>query len=164
MASAWKSWRFQETGRKSDSSNPGTLIIDEQWRLNLVSTNKAKTILYYGCVCRKTSEFVCPFKAWVGKEDVEGVNKYILIRIIGSHNHPANIARVTADTLKLKMITLCNIKPEATAANIRNEVMEDALKDYKNDEELWREINLELGGDMNLDRMIQRAKQKKVGK
>ena len=62
------------------------------------------------------------------------------------------------------MITLCNIKPEATAANIRNEVMEDALKDYKNDEELWRDINLELGGDKNLDRMIQRAKQKKVGK
>ena len=42
--------------------------------------------------------------------------------------------------------------------------MMEALKKYSEDEMLWREINMELGADENIDKMIKRMQQKKVGK
>ena len=62
------------------------------------------------------------------------------------------------------MACLANKSPDLTAPKIRESVMMEALKKYSEDEMLWREINMELGADENIDKMIKRMQQKKVGK
>ena len=40
--------------------------------------------------------------------------------------------------------------------------MEDTLKEYKGDQDLLREINMELGDDKTIDKLIQRSRQKQL--
>ena len=42
--------------------------------------------------------------------------------------------------------------------------MEDTLKEYKGDQDLLREINMELGDDKTIDKLIQRSRPKQLGK
>ena len=162
---SWKSWRFSQSNRKCTEENPGILIIDDFWTLTLVNISKNKTSLWFGCTCRKVNGIFCPFKAWVSKEELEdGVFKFILHRTVGTHNHPSNVAKIIANTMKVKMVALSRTKPDLSAPKIREEVMEDTLKEYKGDQDLLREINMELGDDKTIDKLIQRSRQKQLGK
>ena len=62
------------------------------------------------------------------------------------------------------MVALSRTKPDLSAPKIREEVMEDTLKEYKGDQDLLREINMELGDDKTIDKLIQRSRQKQLGK
>ena len=92
------------------------------------------------------------------------VFKFILHRTVGTHNHPSNVAKIIANTMKVKMVALSRTKPDLSAPKIREEVMEDTLKEYKGDQDLLREINMELGDDKTIDKLIQRSRQKQLGK
>ena len=54
--------------------------------------------------------------------------------------------------------------PDLLATRRREEVMEDTLKEYKGDQDLFREIKMELGDDKTIDKLIQRSRQKQLGK
>ena len=57
---------------------------------------------WFGCICQKVNGIFCPFKAWVSKEELEdGVFKFILHRTVGTHNHPSNVAKIIANTMKV---------------------------------------------------------------
>ena len=62
------------------------------------------------------------------------------------------------------MVALFRTKSDLSAPKIREEVMEDTLKEYKGDQDLLREINMELGDDKTIDKLIQRSRQKQLGK
>ena len=131
----------------------------------MITISKSKTSLWFGCTCRKINRIFCAFKAWVSKEEIEdGVFKFILNRTVGTHNHPSNVAKIIADTMKVKMVALYKTKPDVSAPKIREEVMEDTLKEYKGDQDLLREINMELGNDKTIDKLITRSRQKHLGK
>ena len=142
------------------------LLVDEQFSFGLVRVNKKNkkgTSIYYRCICTKSTkcEAVAIVKA---REVVEEDQKFQLIKLSGIHNHPAQVAKIISDTLKVEMACLANKSPHLTAPKIRESVMMEALKKYSEDEMLWREINMELGADENIDKMIKRMQQKKVGK
>ena len=141
------------------------LLVDEQFSFGLVRVNKNKkgTSIYYRCICTKSTkcETVAIVKA---REVVEEDQKFQLIKLSGIHNHPAQVAKIISDTLKVEMACLANKSPDLTAPKIRESVMMEALKKYSEDEMLWTEINMELGADENIDKMIKRMQQKKVGK
>ena len=142
------------------------LLVDEPFSFGLVRVNKKNkkgTSIYYRCICPKSTkcEAVAIVKA---QEVVEEDQKFQLIKLSGIHNHPAQVAKIISDTLKVEMACLANKSPDLTAPKIRESVMMEALKKYKEDEMLWTEINMELGADENIDKMIKRMQQKKVGK
>ena len=142
------------------------LLVDEPFSFGLVRVNKKNkkgTSIYYRCICPKSTkcEAVAIVKA---QEVVEEDQKFQLIKLSGIHNHPAQVAKIISDTLKVEMACLANKSPDLTAPKIRESVMMEALKKYSEDEMLWREINMELGADENIDKMIKRMQQKKVGK
>ena len=142
------------------------LLVDEQFSFGLVRVNKKNkkgTSIYYRCICTKSTkcEAVAIVKA---REVVEEDQKFQSIKLSGIHNHPAQVAKIISDTLKVEMACLANKSPDLTAPKIRESVMMEALKKYSEDEMLWTEINMELGADENIDKMIKRMQQKKVGK
>ena len=145
------------------------LLVDEQFSFGLVrvSKNKKGTSICYRCICTKSTkcEAVAIVKAReVVEEEVEEDQKFQLIKLSGIHNHPAQVAKIISDTLKVEMACLANKSPDLTAPKIWESVMMEALKKYSEDEMLWTEINMELGADENIDKMIKRMQQKKVGK
>ena len=58
------------------------------------------------------------------------------------------------------MVALSRTNADLSAPKISEEVMEDTLKEYKGNQDLLREINMELGDDKTIDQLTQRSRQK----
>ena len=80
------------------------LLVDEQFSFGLgrVSKNTKGTSIYYRCICPKSTkcEAVAIVKA---QEVVEEDQKFQLIKLSGIHNHPAQVAKIISDTLKVEI-------------------------------------------------------------
>ena len=153
------------------AENPGILIINEEHKLVLHDSNKSKTRLWYRCLCSKSKGIECPVKATVsvsivGEEEAdddkeEGEVRLRLVKLTNKHNHPGFVARIISDTLRVKMAALADQNPDMTAPKIRETIILESMAEYDGD--LWEEINMELGDDVCLDKMIKRVQQRKVG-
>ena len=153
------------------AENLGILIIDEEHKLVKHSTNKAKSSVWYRCLCYKSKGIDCPATATVAasivgegeadEEKEEGEYVMKLVKVTGKHNHPGMVARIISDTLRVRMAGIAGQSPDMSAPKIREQVLMEAMEEY--DGNLWEEINLELGSDASLDKMIKRCQQKKVG-
>ena len=153
------------------AANPGILVVDEEHKFVFHRANKAKTTSVYRCMCYKAQGVECPVVATlkqtvVGEDDVddnheEGELMMKLAKVKGVHNHPSFVARIIADTLKVKMATMAGQNLDLSAPKIREKILMEAMAEYEGN--LWGEINLELGKDEALEKMIKRCQRQKIG-
>ena len=109
----------------------------------------------------------CPAKAYIYKiVDPENTGCFIydLVKLVGEHSHPANQAAVLAEGLIVKMVAMMHKHPDSSAPKIRETVLLEAKKEFKNSPELWDEINAAIGSDINIDKRITYARGRLLGK
>ena len=167
------SYRFVSQ-RKSGDENPGELIVNEQHRFTKMGHSKDRNTLWYGCSCREVNGIFCPAKIWLGRGNAEEeeneengelmATNWLVVKLIGAHTHPAQQANIIVQSATLEMIKRAVQEPDKGATKIRNDVLNDLRKEYKDSPEFLGEIIQEFGNLESLDKKIWRARAKTEGK
>ena len=89
---------------------------------------------------------------------------WLVVKLIGAHTHPAQQANIIVQSATLEMIKRAVQEPDKGATKIRNDVLNDLRKEYKDSPEFLGEIIQEFGNLESLDKKIWRARAKTEGK
>ena len=148
------SYRFVSQ-RKSGGENPGELIVNEQHRFTKMEHSKDRNTLWYGCNCREVNGI------WLDRGNAEEeengehlATNWLVVKLIGAHTHPAQQANIIVQSATLEMIKRAVQEPHKGATKIRNDVLNDLRKDYKDSPEFFGEIIQEFGNLESLDKKI----------
>ena len=113
-------------------------------------------------------------KIWLGRGNVEEeeneengelmATNWLVVKLFGAHTHPAQQANIIVQSATLEMIKRAVQEPDKGATKIRNDVLNDLRKEYKDSPEFLGEIIQEFGNLESLDKKIWRARAKTEGK
>ena len=83
-------------------TGPGILIIDARWEFVVNRANKEKTTFWLYCKHRKTKGIMCTSKATVGKIELDGDIRYVLIDYTDEHKHPFTMGHAISEDMKFE--------------------------------------------------------------
>ena len=75
-------------------TGPGIPIFDARWEFVVNRANKEKTTFWLYCKHRKTKGIMCTSKATVGKIELDGDIRYVLIDYTDEHKYPGTMGHV----------------------------------------------------------------------
>ena len=110
-------------------------------RFTKMGHSKDRNTLWYGCSCREVNGIFCPAKIWLGRGNAEEeeneengelmATNWLVVKLIGAHTHPAQQANIIVQSATLEMIKRAVQEPDKGATKIRNDVLNDLRKEYK---------------------------------
>jgi len=151
--------------RRSEESNPGELVVNDEYRFIKMGHNSDRTVLYCGCVYRRERVNSCPVQVWIRTNYVESEDaneaeiKPIVVKTVGCHSHPGERAAVLAHLFRIKMQQIGLERLDLSASKIRKLVLGEVHNENKDSDELLRTVLDEMGSDTRLDKNITRARQ-----
>ena len=99
--------------------------------------NKEKPTFWLYCKHRTTKGIMCTSKAAVGKIELDGHIRYVLIDHTFEHNHPGTMGHVISENMKFEMCKRIEKNPEKPVSEARNAAIKEFAKKYERNPDLW---------------------------
>ena len=97
---------------------------------------------------------MCNSKATVGKIELDGDTRYVLIDFTDEHKHPGTMGHVISEDMKFEMCKRVEKNPEKPVSEARNAVIIEFAKKYERNPELWSEVMENVGDYYSVDKRL----------
>ena len=99
--------------------------------------NKENPTFWLYCKHRTTKGIMCTSKATVGKIELDGDIRYVLIDYTFENNHPGTMGHVISENMKFEMCKRAEKNSEKPASEARNAAIKEFAKKNERNPDLW---------------------------